>query len=204
MSINDWIVQTTRDVRPRTMSDGPGYAAVARRTYESGAEEVWDALTSPERLERWFLPVSGDLRKGGTFQLEGNAGGDILDCDRPRRLHVTWVAEGHPAQEVVVTLTPDGDGRTTLELEHTGVGDGEAAVHHVLAVGVGWDPSLVVLERFLAGQDPDAEWFESTEAVGYTKLSVRAWADTLIERRLADPDKVNEIADEILAFYTPE
>ena len=30
---------------------------------------------------------------GGTFQLEGNAGGDILECDRPRRFRVTFGAD---------------------------------------------------------------------------------------------------------------
>jgi uncharacterized protein YndB with AHSA1/START domain len=47
------------------------------RTYDADAKDVWDALTNPERLPRWFYPVSGDLRVGGTFQLEGNAGGEI-------------------------------------------------------------------------------------------------------------------------------
>ena len=27
--------------------------------------------------------MTGDLTEGGTFQLEGNACGDILTCDRP-------------------------------------------------------------------------------------------------------------------------
>ena len=54
-------------------------------------EEVWDALTDPERIGRWFLPISGDYRLGGRYQFEGNAGGEILECERPRRLRVSWV-----------------------------------------------------------------------------------------------------------------
>jgi hypothetical protein len=52
-----------------------------RRTYDATPEDVWDALTDPERIVRWFLPIKGDLRIGGRFSLEGNAGGEILRCD---------------------------------------------------------------------------------------------------------------------------
>jgi hypothetical protein len=31
-------------------------------------------LHRPRAHRRWFLPVTGDLRVGGRFQLEGNAG----------------------------------------------------------------------------------------------------------------------------------
>ena len=60
------------------------------RTYPHDAEDVWDALTNPERLPRWFYPISGDLKVGGSFQFEGNAGGDIRRCDRPTQLQVTF------------------------------------------------------------------------------------------------------------------
>jgi hypothetical protein len=30
------------------------------------------------------MPISGELRVGGSFQLEGNAGGEILTCEPPR------------------------------------------------------------------------------------------------------------------------
>ena len=62
------------------------------RTYQAGAEDVWAALTNPERLPRWFYPISGDLTVGGSFQLEGNAGGDVRRCDKPTWLQVTFGA----------------------------------------------------------------------------------------------------------------
>jgi hypothetical protein len=46
---------------------------VLRRTYDAPIEDVWDACSDPDRLKRWFSPVSGDLRLGGRFQIEGNA-----------------------------------------------------------------------------------------------------------------------------------
>lgn len=41
---------------------------------------MWDACTDPERIPRWFLPISGDLRLNGRYQLEGNAGGAITEA----------------------------------------------------------------------------------------------------------------------------
>src|SRR4029450_10134781 len=68
-----------------------GRSVRLRRTYDAPIEDVWDALTNPERISRWFLPVSGDYRVGGRYQFEGNAGGTILACERPPRLKATWV-----------------------------------------------------------------------------------------------------------------
>ena len=62
-----------------------------------------------------MLPVSGDLRIGGRYQLEGNAGGTVESCDPPTAF--TWKYDSDVAW-VTVTLTPDGQ-RTTLELRHT-------------------------------------------------------------------------------------
>ena len=42
------------------------------RVYDTGIEDLWDACTNPERIPRWFLPVSGDLELGGRYALEGN------------------------------------------------------------------------------------------------------------------------------------
>lgn len=205
IDINGWIAGTEREVRARKISGETGHSSVSRRTYDSSAEDVWDAITSPDRLQRWFLPVSGDLKKGGKFQLEGHAGGDILECDRPRKLHLTWVAEDHPAQEVLVTLTADGDNRTTLELEHVSPGGGDDAVRHVLAVGVGWDPALVAFGQYLAGEEMDKSfWFESEEAMDFTRKSVRAWAEAIDKASVVPSDDLKKISEETLKFYTPE
>jgi uncharacterized protein YndB with AHSA1/START domain len=68
-----------------------------RRTYDATPEDVCDALTDPERLVRWFLPITGDLRVGGRYSLEGNAGGQIMHCDKPREIRVTWEFGGAAA-----------------------------------------------------------------------------------------------------------
>ena len=58
---------STRHVAARTVEAGEAHAAIIERTYPTDLHDMWDACTNPERLPRWFLPVSGDLRPGGRF-----------------------------------------------------------------------------------------------------------------------------------------
>ena len=54
---------------------------IISQVYAAAVGDVWDACTNPERIPRWFVPVSGDLRLGGRYQIEGNASGTIERCD---------------------------------------------------------------------------------------------------------------------------
>src|SRR5262245_41808780 len=114
-----------RAVGTGTIPAGEGRTVMLRRTYDADIEDVWDAITSAERLPRWFLPVTGDLRVGGRYQLHGNAGGEILQCEPPKLVRLTWGFGENLAEkdfsEVEVRLAPGGDGRTHFTLEHTAV-----------------------------------------------------------------------------------
>ena len=67
----------------------PAKAVIATATYETSLEDLWDAVTTATRIERWFLPVSGELKLGGRYQLKGNAGGTVTACDAPRSFATT-------------------------------------------------------------------------------------------------------------------
>jgi hypothetical protein len=41
------------------------------QSYDTDQDDLWDAVTNIERIPRWFLPISGDLKVGGSYQLEG-------------------------------------------------------------------------------------------------------------------------------------
>lgn len=107
-------IQRAVGIRPG--EEGEVVSVVMQRRYEADIKDVWSALTEPERVQRWFYPLSGDLRAGGSFQLQGNAGGDILECSPPNLLELTF---GGPVSRVSLRLTADGDTATVLELEHT-------------------------------------------------------------------------------------
>ena len=68
----------------------PARVVSGARTFAADAENIWDAVTNPERLDRWFLPVTGDLELSGRYQLEGNAGGEITRCEPCETLELTW------------------------------------------------------------------------------------------------------------------
>src|SRR5262249_45802177 len=145
-----------REVGTGRIAAGDARTALLRRTFDADIGEGWNALTTPERISRWFLPISGDLRLGGTFQFEGNAGGEILECDRPNRLKVTWgmgeMAGGAPPSEVEVRLAPVGEGATRFELEHTAIVPDETWDQFGPgAVGVGWEGGFLGLGLHLRG-----------------------------------------------------
>ena len=169
---------------------------------------MWDALTDPERIGRWFLPISGDYRIGGHYQFEGNAGGEIVACDRPSRLRVTWVyGEVHSdadVSEVEVRLTPEGEGATTLVLEHIAIVPDEMwGQFGPGAVGVGWEGGLLGLELHLRGgsvDDPIA-WQMSDEGRAFNTRSSEAWG-VANEAAGADPAVVATMVANTTAFYT--
>jgi uncharacterized protein YndB with AHSA1/START domain len=178
-----------------------------RRTFPSPIEDVWDALTDPERIGRWFLPISGDVRLGGRYQFEGNAGGRILACDRPNRCKVTWeYGEGEPST-VELRLQPAGADATTLELEHIAVVPEEMWDQFGPgAVGTGWDGGFLGLALHLRGGKLDvdpAEWQVSDEGKDWSRRSSAEWGAANLAAG-ADPDTVARNIAQTTAFYTGE
>jgi hypothetical protein len=81
---------THRALGEMPVASGAGRSLLLQRIYDATVEDVWDACTDPERLSRWLGPVGGDFRLGGSFQLKDNASGEILRCEPPQLLKVTW------------------------------------------------------------------------------------------------------------------
>jgi uncharacterized protein YndB with AHSA1/START domain len=177
-----------------------------RRRYRAGVEDVWQACTDPERLARWLTPVSGDLRLGGRFQLQGNAGGEILRCEPPRELIVTWESPGdQPVTQVEVVLAAAEDGGTDLELRHGGPVDPAFwAQFGPGAVGVGWDLALYALGRVLAGEErPDQTAGPGSEP--YRALvagSSQSW-QAAAEAAGLPAAEAKAAAERTSAFYAP-
>ena len=61
-----------RRVENRDHLGKPAIVAVATRTYDTTVEDLWEAVTTPARVARWFAPVEGELRQGGRYQIKGN------------------------------------------------------------------------------------------------------------------------------------
>lgn len=199
-----------REVGSGRIAAGDGRVIRLRRTYDAPIAEVWDALTDPARISRWFLPVSGDFRLGGRYQFEGNAGGEIVSCERPNRLLVTWkyADTGSPADvsEVEVRLSQSGDDATVFELHHTAVVPDEMWDEYGPgAVGVGWEQGLLGLALHLRGGtvgDPMA-WQLSDEGRAYATASSQGWG-AANRAAGADEESVARTVANTTTFYAPE
>src|ERR1043165_5955947 len=102
---------------------------VAIRTYDTSVEDLWDAITTPERLARWFGSVEGELRLGGRYAISGNASGTITRCEPHEAIDLTWEYMS-TISWVTVRLVRDR-GKAQLTLEHIAHkdGTGDAAEH---------------------------------------------------------------------------
>jgi len=200
-----------REVGSGRLPAGEAKVVRLRRTYDAAIDEVWDALTTPERVSRWFLPVSGDLRLGGRYQFQGQAGGTIDACERPNRLQVTWAypptENADDASVLEIRLAPAGDGATALELVHTAVVPDEMwDTFGPGAVGVGWEQGAFGLALYLKTgstiDDPEA-WQLSGEGRAYSRGCSEGWGAASLAAGV-DPEVVTRNVAATSAFYTGE
>jgi uncharacterized protein YndB with AHSA1/START domain len=192
-----------REVTRRSGPNGEEVSVLIRRTYDAAIADVWSALTDPNRMRRWFLPISGDLRAGGNFQLEGNAGGDIIACEPPRLLKVTF---GGPTSLVELQLSPETEDRTSLQLEHTVPIEFAQSGAGSLFVGPGWDGGFVALDLYLRGEvadDPIAA-ANSPEGQELSKRSVDSWVAVVQASGTASADEIAAARQMSLAQFAPD
>ena len=204
IDVTECMGAVSREVQSCDHQGRPARVVIATRTYDTTIDDVWDALTNGERIPRWFLPVSGDLRPGGRYQLEGNAGGQITECDPPRQLAITW-EYGGVVSWVTVRLDPVETG-TRLRLEHIAHPDEHWDQYGPGAAGVGWDMALMGLGLHLttgAPNDPKAAaaWAASDDGKDFCRRSSEAWGRASIDAG-TDEAAARAAADRTTAFYT--
>ncbi|WP_031160183.1 SRPBCC family protein [Streptosporangium roseum] len=206
IDVTQQINAVRRQVGKRMLEAGEARTVTVSQTYETDVDDLWDACTDPERISRWFLPVSGDLRLHGRYQLQGNAGGRIEHCDPPVGFSATWEYGGNVSW-IEVRLTPASGGGTRFELEHTAhVDDEQWARFGPGAVGIGWDLGLMGLATHLSsGQavtpGEGAAWAASDQGRRFMSLSSRQWGDASIAAG-TDGAEARAAADQVTAAYT--
>jgi len=207
INVTQEINRVERRVGRRTLEVGEARTVTIARVYDTPPEDLWDACTNPERISRWFLPVSGDLRLGGRYAFEGNASGTIERCEPPHDLAATWEYGGQTSW-VELRLTPEPGGRTRFALDHIAHVDDEVwAQFGPGAVGVGWDGGVLGLTLHLAGgaELPDRgaveAWQASDEGRRFMTLSSERWAEAAIAAG-ADPEAARAAAGRTTDAYT--
>ncbi|MET1051154.1 MAG: SRPBCC family protein [Mycetocola sp.] len=199
------IPAVTRVVGSREVGGEDARIVSVTQTYPTALAEVWNAITTGDRISRWLGPISGDFQLGGRYQIEGNAGGEVLECVEPTRLHVTW-EYGGDVSWVTATLTGD-DASTTLEIEHVAhVGDEDWKEFGPGAVGIGWDSMLLGLAMHLttgSNLAPEAAqaWSASADGIRFMTRSGLEWRDANIASGESEAD-ASAAAERCILAYT--
>lgn len=203
----------TREIADEEVDGFPARVQTLAQTYPSPIDDVWDAVTSADRIARWFQPISGDLLPGGRYQIEGNAGGEVQECTPPTggvaHYRVTW-EYGGGVTWLTVRLTAEGEDATRFELEHLARTDDVPAGFWDLygpgATGVGWDGGLLGLALYLSGgggpTPAEAEaWAFTDEGRAFYRGAADAWGAAHVADG-ADASAAARAADSTYAFYT--
>jgi uncharacterized protein YndB with AHSA1/START domain len=135
------------------------HVLVQTRELRAPIEDVWAAITEPERLARWIGTWEGDPATGSvTFAMtfEGQVEGDTMTirvCEPPHRLHVsTQVGEDWWLLDLDLTHL---DGVTTLRFSQAAI-----PAEQVCPIAAGWDYYLDRLVDVETGADPALRDFE--------------------------------------------
>ena len=149
---------TTTGPQPvgRREERGGSAAVVIERTFRAPVEDVWAAVTEPERLVRWIGTWSGDPASGAVEFRMTAEGEDVApetvtvhECDPPRRLVLSWAPSVPPSGLWHVELDLDeADGTTTLTFAQR-IPDLATGRD----VGPGWEYYLDRLVAALSGAD---------------------------------------------------
>ncbi|MCY3969744.1 MAG: SRPBCC domain-containing protein [Acidobacteria bacterium] len=85
LDVEGHLAAAERSVSSLEHDGRPARSVTLDRGFPVPLEDLWDAVTNSERIPRWFLPITGELKPGGRYQLEGNAGGVLTACEPPSR-----------------------------------------------------------------------------------------------------------------------
>jgi uncharacterized protein YndB with AHSA1/START domain len=106
-------------------ADRKGVARMEDRL-DTDIDDLWSALTDPQRLACWYGDVEGNLRLGGEYRFRLRASGSegtgrVEACESPQRLLLTIKDADAPDEGVIeVTMAADGD-QTILVWEERGM-----------------------------------------------------------------------------------
>jgi uncharacterized protein YndB with AHSA1/START domain len=164
--------ETSKDLATRrgaVTREGDGRQRLLfRRSWPDPIEDVWAALTEPDRLARWIGVYDGTRGPGGTGTfVMTHEGGEhagepmtIVECDPPRRLVVEWTQQETANWRVDLDLWSE-DGRTQLSFVQVFPADAD-----VTDFAMGWHWYLDKLGAEVAGVTEPGDWDAFLAQVG--------------------------------------
>jgi len=140
-------------------------AIVQEIVIESSAERIFQALTKPGELVKWWgIPgrfqataVESDLRPGGRWKMTVAAGGgtssvsgEYREIERPHLLVFTWIREEDAVETVVRWELEESDGVTRVRVTHSGL-----MTERLRTRNDGWPMIVGLLRSYLEGRDEE-------------------------------------------------
>jgi uncharacterized protein YndB with AHSA1/START domain len=154
--------------------DGEGVVRMEDR-FDTGIDDLWGALTDPDRLARWYGEVEGELSRGGEFTvriaLAGERAGRVEACEPPQHLLLEMrdpeARPGQPERTVIEARLISGGSQTRLVWETRGL-----PVDLLPAYGAGIQIHVEHLADYISGREfrlDDTRWdelFAAYESLG--------------------------------------
>ena len=195
---------TTRTVSPHEREGKPAAHVTLSRTFDTPIDDLWDAVTNPDRLPRWFTNVTGDLKLNGRYHVEGNASGTITKCEPQSHVGLTWEFAGDTSW-VTLDLASESPIKTRLTLTHTSHLSPHWDIYGPGATGVGWELAFLGLALHIefpdAAKPDEMEFVTSPKGIEFITGSSNGWAQADINAG-TDPQKAQSVANNNTAFYT--
>jgi uncharacterized protein YndB with AHSA1/START domain len=156
--------------------DGEGLVRMENRL-DTGIDDLWGALTDPDRLAHWYGEVEGELSPGGEVRvriaLGGPRLGQVEECEPPRRLRLTMrdpdPQPGQPEQTVIDAQLIAEGAQTKLVWEERGM-----PVNLLPAYGTGIQIHVEHLADYISGRElrsVEARWNELFPVYGALGVS---------------------------------
>ena len=159
------------------LSNGVGVVRL-EDIFDTDIDDLWSALTKPDRLEHWFSEVDGVISLGHEYREKVFTSG---------WLGTVRVEEFEPPSRLCQKKTPDGPNAVSIAVEFTLAVDG-SQTHLVFeaqgmpldllyAYGVGWQIHLESLATYLTGRTQ----FESAGRWNQLEPAYRAMASMIAD-----------------------
>jgi uncharacterized protein YndB with AHSA1/START domain len=204
--LSSQINSVQRKVGKRVLETGEAWVVTVSQVYDTDLDDLWDACTNAERIPGWYLPVSGELRVGGKYQV-GDANGTIERCEPLKGFALTWEFNGELSW-IEIRLSSEPGGGTRFELANTAHLDDRWDQHGPGSAGTGWDILLRDLALYLESGEtatPAAaiSWILSEDGARFMTLSNEGWYEADVASG-TDAATARTRADATLAAYTAQ
>jgi uncharacterized protein YndB with AHSA1/START domain len=130
-----------------------------RQVVDAVPEDVFYAFATAQGWRDWLCDSARfEAREGGSYQLAWASGwyaaGTVKECTRPEKVMMTWRGKDYPLSTDITIELKGEDGKTSIEIHHTGFGRGEEWEKIQDSARRGWETGLEnLVSIFSTGED---------------------------------------------------